>query len=504
MAEKNSTILKSAWLVGTNDYQQRIPATTQGNITATVDALFDPMNKQYLNQFIDCLVNRIGMTYVRSKKWDNVLAPFKGAKMNYGATIQEVAPKWIKAHSYNDSDETLLKLHRPEAQSWYHSQNRKDQYAITINYEELRTAFTEEYGLNNLISEILTVPMSSDNYDEYNIMVQLIAEYEKKWGFFKQNLTALPTDETTGKEFLKHIKTYAGKLQFPSCLYNASDIEDIPVFTKPEELILLTTPEVSASVDVETLASVFHLDKADTTNVTKIIINEFPIPNACALLTTRDFFVCNDTVYQTTSFYNPQRMDTTYYLQHWGIYSVSPFVPAILFTTDEGSTVNTITEEVTAIADIDRVTITNDLLMSNEHARGFEIALTTRTSAKFGATTYTSYYVKPNGVTWSITNAKDEKTYIEYSPITITRGSNATTYNYKMHIGKKDYGNSLTVTATLAYVNPSGVTNTLTRTDTITYSPETYPLPTAIAETSEIETKTETTKAKTNSKKATK
>ena len=504
MAEKNSTILKSAWLVGTNDYQQRIPATTQGNITATVDALFDPMNKQYLNQFIDCLVNRIGMTYVRSKKWDNVLAPFKGAKMNYGSTIQEVAPKWIKAHSYNDSDETLLKLHRPEAQAWYHSQNRKDQYAITINYEELRTAFTEEYGLNNLISEILTVPMSSDNYDEYNIMVQLIAEYEKKWGFFKQNLTALPTDETTGKEFLKHIKTYAGKLQFPSCLYNASDIEDIPVFTKPEELILLTSPEVSASVDVETLASVFHLDKADTTNVTKIIINEFPIPNACALLTTRDFFVCNDTVYQTTSFFNPQRMDTTYYLQHWGVYSVSPFVPAILFTTDEGSTVKTITEEVTSIGGLYYV-YSHDIQEQNPHASGFEVALKANIIANITGSdgvTITSVEAQPRSATWTITNATDPKTYIEYSPINISMGSMQDLYDYKMHIGEKDYNKVLIVTATLTYINPSGTTKTITKSQTITYKPSTNPL--QLNAVSENENENETTKTKTTTKKATK
>ena len=118
MATNNSTILTSVWLNATNDYQQRIPNPTQSKISATVKALFDPMNKAYFNQFMDVLVNRIAFTYVRGKAWDNVLAPFKGAKVNYGSTIQEVAPKWIRAHSYDEEAETLLKLHRPEAQSW--------------------------------------------------------------------------------------------------------------------------------------------------------------------------------------------------------------------------------------------------------------------------------------------------------------------------------------------------------------------------------------------------
>lgn len=488
MAEKNSTILKTAWLNGTNDYQQRVPAPTQSNITATMDALFDPMNKQYLNQFMDALVNRIAFTYVKSKKWDNVLAPFKGEKVNYGATIQEIAPKWIKAHSYNDADQTLLKLHRPEAQAWYHSQNRKDQYAITINYEELRTAFTEEYGLNNLISEIMTVPMSSDNYDEYRIMLQLLAEYENRWGFYKQNLSAIPTDETTGKEFLTSIKTYAGRLQFPSCLYNASAIEDIPVFAKPSELILFTTPETSASVDVNTLASVFHLDKADPTNVTKIIVDEFPIPNAVALLTTRDFFVCNDTVYQTTSFYNPQRMDTTYYLQHWGIYSVSPFVPAILFTTDTGTETQTITEVFNGF------TTSNSLIANPAVEYYSDDAVSYTQIPKYGLTinttgtvdSETTVYLKPQSATFTIENSKDAKTRVVSKRETITTRNGTKPYEYILYIGEDDYNNAITIKAKCTYQNPSGETTFTKETSELTL---TYKPPTTVALNEENEEK---------------
>ena len=306
MATNNSTILASVYLNANNDYQQRIPNPTQSKISATIKALFDPMNKAYFNQFMDVLVNRIAFTYVRGKEWNNVLAPFKGAKVNYGSTIQEVAPKWIRAHSYDDEAETLLKLHRPEAQSWYHSQNRRDQYAITINYDELRTAFTDEYGLNSLISQIMTVPMSSDNYDEYRIMLQLLAEYNNSWGFYKHHLSGVPSDDATGKEFLKAVRTYAGKLNFPSTLYNAQSVTDIPVFAKNDELVLFTTPDIQATLDVDTLAAVFNIERADIQQRT-VIVDEFPIPNAVALLTTRDFFVCSDTVYENTSFWNPQR-----------------------------------------------------------------------------------------------------------------------------------------------------------------------------------------------------
>ena len=67
MATDNATILNKIWLNGTNDYQQRIPKPTQTSIDGTMRALFDPMNHNYWNQFIDALIVRIGYTEVKQQ-----------------------------------------------------------------------------------------------------------------------------------------------------------------------------------------------------------------------------------------------------------------------------------------------------------------------------------------------------------------------------------------------------------------------------------------------------
>ena len=322
MAVDNSTIITHAWLSGTNDFQQRIPDPTQHGIDATIDALLDPMNKQYFNQFLDVLVMRIGDTYVHQQQFRNPLAVFKKSMMRYGSTMQEIIPKWIRAHAYIDDAEDVFKMARPDVAQWFHSQNRRDRYDITINSDELRTAFTEEGGLNRLVASILGVPMNSDEYDEYRIMLQLIAQYEDKWGFYKQQVSAI-NSEATAKAFLKQLRTYAGKLRFPNTIYNNGAVPDVPLFVRPEELVLFITPEVQASIDVDALAVLFNMDKADVQQRT-ILIDEFPIPNVQALLTTEDFFMCRDTEYTTTSAYNPKTLGTNYFLHHWGIYSVSP------------------------------------------------------------------------------------------------------------------------------------------------------------------------------------
>lgn len=440
MAVNNSTILAKAWLAGTNDFQQRIPDPTVSGIKATMDALFQPMNAQYYNQFLDILVNRIGFTYVRQQSYKNPLSVFKGTKLTYGSTIQEIAPKWIKAHSYDDENETLLKLHRPEAQVWYHSQNRRDQYPISVNVDELRTAFTDETGLNKLVASIMTVPQNSDEYDEFQIMKQLIGEYEARWGFYKERLTSLPTDEATGKEFLTKLQTLGGKIQFPSARYSGTSI---PVFAKPEELVLITTPEAQAGLNVNTLASLFNVELANV-KYRVVLVDEFPIANAVALLTTEDFFVCSDTLYNTTSFWNPQTLTTNYYLNHWGVYSVSPFVPAILFTTDEATVTPTITQTVSGIT----LEAEKDSMKAGESQQ-----LTVKLQGTISPET-PDVFVAPDAATYTVVakNAEGE-------PVDLNSRTRVDNYGV-LHTQKTGLkaGDVITITATSAYTNPSGKT----------------------------------------------
>lgn len=453
--KNNNTIMTKSWLAGTNDFQQRIPNPSQAGISATMDALLQPMNAQYFNQFMDILVNRIGFTYVRGQAYENPLAVFKGQKLNFGSTIQEIAPKWIKAHSYDDENETLLKLHRPEAEVWYHTQNRRDQYPISISTDELRTAFTEEYGLNNLVAQIMQAPINSDEYDEFVIMKELIGLYDEKWGFYRHHLSAAPSDDATGKELLAALQTYGGRLQFPSALYSGTDI---PVFAKPSELVLLVTPDTQASLNVNTLAALFNVDLAKVSYRT-VLIDEFPIDGAVALLTTEDFFVCSDTLYNTTSFWNPETLATNYYLNHWGVYSVSPFVPAILFTTGEGTTVPTVTQKVTGLE------VTSE---STTVKAGGSVRLTVKLQ---GTVTPEmpdgTIIVAPDAATYTVKASRTEDNTV--SAVELNSRTRVDNYGV-LHVQKSGVkkGDTLTVTATSTYRNPSGATTPHTATVIVT------------------------------------
>lgn len=466
MATNNSTILEKVWLNGSNDFQQRIPRPTQASISKTVDALFDPMNRQYFNDFMQILINRIAFTYVRGQRWDNKLAVFKGQKISYGSTIQEIAPNWIRAHAYNVADETLLKLNRPEAEVWYHSQNRQDRYDISISYDDLRTAFVDEYGLNNFIAKVMEVPLNSDEYDEYRIMMQLIAEYENNFGFYKEQISAI-SDDATAKAFLKKLREMAGLLEFPSARYNAANV-DIPVFARNDELVILMTPGIKASIDVDALASIFQLDKADIQQRI-VLVDEFPIAGVQAILTTQDFFVCHDTVYENTNFWNPQTLVNNYYLHHWGIYSVSPFVPAILFTTASGTSIPTVTESLSAIT----LTIGEGANPTVEPGGTIQTEIELTGTLKVGTADYAGNKIQlaPESATYEVSATRTTK--VDGEDVTESVQLNARTYVDKygvLHVQKTGLavGDVITVVATSTYVNPSGSTTALTDDATVT------------------------------------
>lgn len=456
MAATNSTILGAIKLAGSNDYQQRVPDATASDFASTLKFIFDPMNRKYYNEFVNTLVQLIGTQKVHNKVWDNPLTPFKGEKLMYGQTIEEIIPKWITAHAYKDDVQTLLEVHKPEMAAFFHSVNRQDMYPISVNQAELQQAAMQEYGLNRIVNAIMNVPINSDNYDEYNLMMQLFAYYEDNWGFYKESMAARPTDEESGKAFLASLRAYATKLAFPNSAYSPVGREfSIPVFARPDELILIIDADADANVDVNTLASVFQLDKADI-KYRKVVVPELPVPDAFAILTTSDFFVVNDYIYQTDSFYNPQNLTTNYYLHHWEVVSCSPAVPAIMFTTATGTNIPTVTQSVSGVS----------ITPATETAAAGDTVQLTATLT--GSVTKNEYgvEVKPDAVLWKVAASSAASAG---TPVQLNSRTRVDKYGI-LHIQKTglEAGNVITVTGTTVYTNPSGNTTHYTGTSTIT------------------------------------
>ena len=465
MAETNSTIIGKFRLAGTNDYQQRIPDPSQAGMAATAAALFDPLNRDIWNALQPWLVNQIGTLVVQNRTWDNGLEQYVKT-LPYGNTVEEAQVGWVKAHTFMDPDDSLLRSHYAEGGVAFHSVNYQQYYPVSVNESQLRAAVQTEYGLNELIAGIMTAPDNSDKYDVYRAMMQLFAIYDREHPIYTVNLDAEPSSADDYRALLKSFVAWGQKLKFPSAAYNATGdgtLDAIPVFAAPEELTLFVTPEIWAGIGVDGLAVLFNADYAKVPyKVT--VVDEFPIPDVYAILTTEDFFQCYRRLRVVESFRNARKLETNYYLHEQMALSTSPFAPIICWSTRTGTTPATVTQSVTGITIDGRQ---ND--EQNDTAGSVSIGGVKQMTVSLTGTISPEtpgVDVKPDAVVWSVSA---ESAATDGEPIALNSRTYVDTDNV-LHVQRTglEAGNVLHVTGTAVYINPSGTTTTYTKTCDLT------------------------------------
>lgn len=349
------------------EYQTRVPEATQANIADTVKSIFGYAPAR--NQFIDTLINRIGLTIFQNTIWTNPLARYKRGTLEYGETIQEIMAGFLEASVYDpDRDELEKEIFgamKPEVQASYHTVNRRDRYKLTVKEPLLRNAFLTPNGLGEFITNLMTMPQNSDQYDEYLLMINLFRLFDENEAMFVQNVPDI-SDFNSGpaesKALLRRLKEFGSVFNFPSRMYNPAGL---PVVARPEETILIMTATAAAAVDVEALAGAFNLNKTEFLS-RQIIVpgNDIGIPGTEAILTTDKFFVVADQRIETTAIQNPAALHTNYWLHHWEVISGSRFAPMVLFNSQRESTnIAILSASVTSVSidnvfDVDGVNVT--------------------------------------------------------------------------------------------------------------------------------------------------
>ena len=443
--QNNLTIATRAYLNGTSDFQQRIPNPTQSSLSQFADALFDPMNRQYLNQFTDYLVNVPAKTIAQGKVFKNNYEKFKGEMVPFGFSIQNFAFEWLQAHPYRDDVEDLWKLHRPKGQSWWVSQNRRDKYKVSTVEQELYAAFNNEFGLNQYLQKVIQLPVNSDNYDEQQIMVNLLALYHNYWKFQTKSIVDV-SDKNTGEDFLVQVMADTDMIQLqPSTTYNAVNLHNIPTWENIEDMILIITPQTNSILKVKTYAGLFNKDEAEVqAQIVKVPF--IPVPGAVAILTSKHIFDVHDTYYSAQSIYDPNTLATHHFLHHWGIYGINPFVPAILYSTTDNSEIPEVTQTVSGF----------QLTAETETASAGDIVqLIPELQGSLNPSNPDNLKVSPQSCTWSVTLNEGVE-----AGISSTSALNVHTYvdEYaRLHIQRNNLssGDKITVKARSTYWNPT-------------------------------------------------
>lgn len=453
MAVDNNTIIGDFLLRNTNDAQQLGLSSTMAGLSQGMQQIFDPTKGDIYNHFCDWLVKVPAMQYTRTQSFKNKLGAFV-KKTPYGGTVLENQVGWVAEHNFDVTDSKLLKQYFPEGLQAYHQQNRMGKFPVSISRDDLRTAFNNEYGLNELAAQISQAPINSDELQTYQYMKQLLAEYDNDTKIFTVHHDSEPSTVDDARLLLSEMVAWTEKIQYPSSRWNATAKagKAIATFERPENMVLMLTPELYGYYKVLGFGMLFHANEADTP-FRVVVMDEFPMPGVFAVLCSEDWFQCYDTEYGMYSFFDADTLTTQYRLHHWQILSTSPFAPIVCWGTREGGTQETITVDVTG------VTITTD---AQQVAAGgtatLSVDLTGTVSPEADGVD-----VKPDSVIWSIAAKSANGDAVALNSRTRVDASNV------LHIQKGlESGTVLSVTGTTTYVNPSGTTEKHTATVDIT------------------------------------
>jgi len=430
------------------DYQARIPEATKAGVQATMKALMN--YRPARNEFIDSLVNRIGLVYAQNVSWANPLAEFKRGMLEFGDTIEEIQMGLIKAKTYDfdreSTERNLFGTHRAEVQTNFHTINRQDKYIITIDNPALNRAFLEQNGLTTFISQTMDSITTSDQWDEFLLTCQLFAEYEENNGFHKvqvPDVSAPTSGEAEAKALLRSIRAVADNLTFISTKYNPAGM---PMHAKRDDLLLFVTPEVNAAIDVEALAGAFNITQAQAHGrIVPIPESQFNLPGVQAIITTKDFFVIADTLFETTQLWNPDSLQNNQWLHHHQVISASRFVPAVLFTSNTVAEITVTPNPVVSVGNVTAVDEDGATVTTVTRGEIYQLSADVVTVKEDGTS---------EAVRWSVDGNVSLLTYISDTGV--------------LHVGPAEDATSITVRATSVWLNPDGSDASKTATEALT------------------------------------
>ena len=320
-------------------YMNTLPSATENNIQSISNILFNDAYQPMLNEFVTNLINRIGLTIVRNKTFNNPLALLRKGSMPLGTDIQDLYENPAEAEAYelnNTEMAKLLTITDPDTHVAYYRRNRKDLYTKTISRENLQGAFVSWEKFESYISAITTSLYSGNYIDEFELTKSLVDGAYDNDKVIVEQVSAV-TDESSAKAFIKKVRAIFSKMKLPSTEYNAYSKFSgakgtIKTWTEEDRFVFITTADVMATVDVDVLARAFNMDKTDFLGRV-IEVDKFENSEILGILCDEAWFQIYENIMRFDEFYNARVMAWNEYLHVWQTYAICPFANAVVFAT---------------------------------------------------------------------------------------------------------------------------------------------------------------------------
>lgn len=329
-------------------YHQYIPIITDDtNISSFGTPILEV--PEVRNEFMSALVNRIVYTQFEIKYFNNPLQILEGDRIPLGYAGQDIYVNPAKGRQFNVNDFAgLLQKYEADVKVQYNTINLDLQYPVTVSRHMLKQAFTSWENLDRFIDQLSNSLYNGAYIDEYQFTKYLVA------GAYRGNNVNIvmvdnPTTEEQAKAFVNQARLAYLNFQSPSTNYNSWKLiggegRPITTWTDPKDIVMIVRNDIRSFLDVNFLAMVFNIDKADLLGRI-LTVDNFNVYNddgslnfdgsaILGIIADKAWFKIKRQDMFLDEFYNANNRTWQYYLNLTKMYEFSYFANATVFATE--------------------------------------------------------------------------------------------------------------------------------------------------------------------------
>ena len=283
------------------------------------------------------MIGKLARSFVRNVRAKNPLSVFDKGRINNGDTIENVVIGLLESQGY-DSDGANALANQGEGnivaeyfKDWLHKV-----YSVTLRPAELRKVRPEyaEDDVSDIATRIVGSLDQSAEHEHFIAFKEMLkwgataGSYGEGTALVNKGTIALKNGDIDYKGILKQIKNLVDGMGFVNSGYNAKGIEKS---TLKEDIYIVMPFEIKNSIDVDELAGVFNLSKAEIES--KLILTD-----------TGDnyiYVVDKNAILSFTRLYEVRIQDNAkgnfwnYFLHVERLMALSPLFDAVYFTFEQ-------------------------------------------------------------------------------------------------------------------------------------------------------------------------
>lgn len=288
------------------------------------------------------MIGKVAEQVIRGLEGKNPLAVFDKMPIDKGDTVEQAIVKLVEASGYDATGEgTLAPDTREKMAVRYFKNWQHHLYKTTVRMDKIRKVIMGEYEPDTVADLLVSALAQSRIHDKYQSLKALLL-----WGTTddsseseevgevapilvkKDNVDVLTDGSTDYKGILKQIKNIVSGMQFVNADFNRAGLLRA---TRAEDIFIIMPYTLKNAIDVDELAGVFNLDKAELRSK---IIEIDDTENNYVYIVDRYAILDYTRLYEMQDQKNAEGLFWNYFLHIDDMFGISPLFDGCFFEYD--------------------------------------------------------------------------------------------------------------------------------------------------------------------------